>query len=452
MRHDHLTTPFDGEADEASDLTQQFWGSSRGWVSHEHPVVVEGSQVDDSSGGAWHDDSTGSLRAIRGAVRAFRPQRVARPQHTGHVERTRRHGVVGTPHAHVPRSPAAREASLGELAAGSPDDGTSFDPYDPTARDTELVPLSPVLPLAERIGVNAVDPLLVRTGLLALVGLLLIPIALALRPGSDGAIEIGRPSAATEVAFTPETAATDGTAGAIAGQPVEQPLTSATGGSAAAPQTADDAATGVASGVLADTSQAAPAAIASSSADEPSSSTVSPDVGDVIETAASSSGGAAVVSATAERFVPECPATYVAGAGDSWYRIADAAGVTPTELMNENLATVETVIFPGADICLPAGAAMPSQPVTTTEAPVTTQEPASTSTAPATTEAPATTAPATTEAPAAPPASALEAQQIIRDVWPDELEDKALEIAWRESNYIPTAYNGWCCYGLFQIY
>ena len=45
-----------------------------------------------------------------------------------------------------------------------------------------------------------------------------------------------------------------------------------------------------------------------------------------------------------------------------------------------------------------------------------------------------------------------EAQQIIRDVWPDELEDKALEIAWRESNYIPTAYNGWCCYGLFQIY
>jgi soluble lytic murein transglycosylase-like protein len=36
-------------------------------------------------------------------------------------------------------------------------------------------------------------------------------------------------------------------------------------------------------------------------------------------------------------------------------------------------------------------------------------------------------------------------------VWPDELEDRALEIAWRESNYVPTAKNS-CCYGLFQIY
>ncbi len=40
---------------------------------------------------------------------------------------------------------------------------------------------------------------------------------------------------------------------------------------------------------------------------------------------------------------------------------------------------------------------------------------------------------------------------IIREVWPDHLEDKAIEIAWRESNHIPTARN-FCCYGLFQIY
>ncbi len=43
-------------------------------------------------------------------------------------------------------------------------------------------------------------------------------------------------------------------------------------------------------------------------------------------------------------------------------------------------------------------------------------------------------------------------QQIIRDVWPDELEERALEIAKRESNYIATAHNGWCCYGVFQLY
>ena len=42
--------------------------------------------------------------------------------------------------------------------------------------------------------------------------------------------------------------------------------------------------------------------------------------------------------------------------------------------------------------------------------------------------------------------------QIIRDVWPDELEEKAIDIAWRESNHRPEVYNGWCCYGVFQMY
>jgi hypothetical protein len=37
-------------------------------------------------------------------------------------------------------------------------------------------------------------------------------------------------------------------------------------------------------------------------------------------------------------------------------------------------------------------------------------------------------------------------------VWPDELEEHALFVAHRESSFVPTAYNGWCCYGLFQIY
>ena len=36
-------------------------------------------------------------------------------------------------------------------------------------------------------------------------------------------------------------------------------------------------------------------------------------------------------------------------------------------------------------------------------------------------------------------------------MWPDDLEERALEIAWRESNYIPTAKN-FCCYGIFQMY
>jgi len=41
---------------------------------------------------------------------------------------------------------------------------------------------------------------------------------------------------------------------------------------------------------------------------------------------------------------------------------------------------------------------------------------------------------------------------IIRSIWPDALEDKAIAIATRESGLNPRAYNGSCCYGLFQIY
>ena len=44
-----------------------------------------------------------------------------------------------------------------------------------------------------------------------------------------------------------------------------------------------------------------------------------------------------------------------------------------------------------------------------------------------------------------------EVQQIIREVWPDDQEDKAIAIAWRESNWVPTVRN-YCCIGLFQIY
>ena len=36
-------------------------------------------------------------------------------------------------------------------------------------------------------------------------------------------------------------------------------------------------------------------------------------------------------------------------------------------------------------------------------------------------------------------------------MWPDHLEERALQIAWRESNWQPGVHN-YCCYGLFQIY
>ena len=50
-----------------------------------------------------------------------------------------------------------------------------------------------------------------------------------------------------------------------------------------------------------------------------------------------------------------------------------------------------------------------------------------------------------------PPAPAADVETVIRDVWPDDLEDHALAIATRESRLVPTARNA-CCYGLFQIH
>jgi hypothetical protein len=44
--------------------------------------------------------------------------------------------------------------------------------------------------------------------------------------------------------------------------------------------------------------------------------------------------------------------------------------------------------------------------------------------------------------------------KIIREVWPDDLEDQAIAIANRESKLQPTVVGApkKCCYGLFQIY
>jgi LysM repeat protein len=157
-------------------------------------------------------------------------------------------------------------------------------------------------------------------------------------------------------------------------------------------------------------------------------------------------GTAATVPVTA----PACGARYEVVAGDYWIRLADAAGVSLRELLAVNGASVDSSLIPGRSICLPPGAATPAAPPTA--APVTVPKPAATASAsnrvPSTTVAPA---PATT-APSRPAAvSPSRAVQIIRDVWPDDLEERALEIAWRESNHQSNVNNS-CCYGLFQIH
>ena len=145
------------------------------------------------------------------------------------------------------------------------------------------------------------------------------------------------------------------------------------------------------------------------------------------------------VDEPAARVARSCPQRYTIVFGDSWFGLADRTAVALDELLRLNGATVETPLYPGTDVCLPARASVP--PASATASP----EPAAT----------ATPAPATPPTPAPQPAyvrvDEQTAQAIIREVWPDDLEERALTVAFRESRYDVTARN-YCCYGLFQIY
>jgi hypothetical protein len=96
-----------------------------------------------------------------------------------------------------------------------------------------------------------------------------------------------------------------------------------------------------------------------------------------------------------------------------------------------------------------------AQKASTTTAVVKVKAPSTTTTTKPAPRATTTTTkpkPTTTTTTTKPPVNYTQDQvvAIIRSVWPADLQDKALAIAWRESNYQPRAKN-FCCYGLFQI-
>ncbi len=105
-------------------------------------------------------------------------------------------------------------------------------------------------------------------------------------------------------------------------------------------------------------------------------------------------------------------------------------------------------------------AATTARPVTTTAKPAvttakpapTTAKPASKSTVPAAKPTPTTAKPApTTTAKPNRKYSTEEVKSLIRQMWPADSVDKALDVAWKESNYLARADNGVCCLGVFQI-
>jgi len=279
---------------------------------------------------------------------------------------------------------------------------------------------------------GGVDPLLAKFGGVAVVLTLLIPLAIGLRSGGDEQLI----EAAAEVS-------------AETGVEESAPADPAVPTSVAVATTVDSQAS--------TNSATAPDAATPSSEAEVVATTVPPTVtrsvsgldGDSESSGSSTENIAAPAEAEAPAVRAEsvCPIKYEVVVGDFWIRIADGAGVSTNNLLALNGANSGTALYPGSSICLPAGSKIPSPP----------PAPSPATTSPATTAAPTTaaptTSPPTTAAPAPPPPPTApdDIEAIIRYVWPDELEEKALQVAWRESRYVPTAKN-FCCYGLFQMY
>ena len=195
-----------------------------------------------------------------------------------------------------------------------------------------------------------------------------------------------------------------------------------------------------------------------------------------------------------------CASKYIVQAGDSWFGIADRAGVKASLIAGTNNKTIQSPLMVGQEICLPPGATVPApinpDVVTTTTTPkivcvgkytvkagdswsgiatkvgvkiseltaangktsrstlLPGQElclPKGAVTTPA--AAPSTQAPTTTQPPKYVPTKTFtraELEKFVRDAWPDNLEENAFYVVNRESRWNPLSRNS-CCIGLFQL-
>jgi len=432
------------------DLNAQFWGSSPAW------------------------STTG------------RPRRTRRTgDQTGPVARTRRHGDRTGQIPFVPAVPI-EEPLIDPFDFGL--DGVGYEPapgiagrrsetHDPASfrghgaaqtKPIELIELEerplrrpgdPVSSLAARLGLGAVDPLLLRLGVIVMVGVLLVPLAMGLRPDSSTRSVRTEPTAAPSTDLTAPGAVPVVEAvapGLVTGDGTgSQPAHPTSAEPASAPTTSPPAAEiAVATEQPVTTASVADFAESADGSESDVADSADDSELDVAETLQAPQGvtqpasGAAEADEPANVVAPVCQLSYTVAAGDYWIRIADSAGITLAKLLQTNRATVQTPMYPGDDICLPNGATLPAPPTTTIAAPPPTRPVTAT---PTTIAAPTTTAPPPPSPVAtAPPAPGV-IEAIIREVWPDDIEDKALEIAWRESGHRPGVKN-WCCYGLFQIH
>ncbi len=127
-----------------------------------------------------------------------------------------------------------------------------------------------------------------------------------------------------------------------------------------------------------------------------------------------------VVSAATNQPCSKMTNTYTVVRNDSWSRIASKAGITMGELLKLNDAKTSTFLLVGDTVCVPRTSKL------------------------------GVDSKALKLLPPARVYTVKESRQIIRDVWPDRLEEKAFAIVRRESHTNAAAYSS-CCVGLFQI-
>ena len=261
-------------------------------------------------------------------------------------------------------------------------------------------------------GPLGVDSRLLRVGAIAAVAVLAVPIALALR--QDGSND--------EVRAVPSTVTTT--------IPALNPP-----GVSAVPVTAG----------LAVTPASAPAV----------------DDADDDDASSSESDDDAAAAVAQEEEAPECAGTYTVVAGDYWIRFVDSSGASLDEWLAANDAAPDTELHVGDELCIPAGAQAPAQTVAETAPPEAPTPPTEAAPQPAVAAAPETTsppppppppppAPVVTDAPRSV-ATTDEVQAMIREIWPDDIEERALQIAYNEAKWRPDL-NNWCCYGVFALY
>jgi LysM repeat protein len=489
MNDDELTL---GElaAQPNGDNGDDFWGSTPDWTgtaarprrapARRRTEGTGGTGVTETVKGWWSSAMTGGAEATRehriidaSEPRPDRPSRPAGEYRRADVDPTMFDDLdTDIPASSVTLSGVQRPMrsgtvsptddfqvvdGIGQEVAGEP--GSEFE--EGIDIDREILSFGPESLTTRndrsRGRARGLDPLLVRLGAIAIVLTLAVPIIVSLASRNDSSDTIATsetssttappavddPGVTLVTAPAPEAKAGDPATLPVAVPPVPvatEPAIATEPPAEALPEIGSDTAT-----------KSTPEPDTSDDAEAAQETEPAPETEDQTENKPTEVNDAAEAGDGASR-VTDCAVEYTVVAGDYWIRLANGAGVTLAALLEANNATVDTALYPGMTICLPAGSTTPPPPP-----PVSTPAPTPATTVPATTPstpstpppAPTPTTPPTTAAPTAGGTEGI--KQIIRDVWPDDLEARALEIAYRESNYVPTAKN-FCCYGLFQIY